>query len=249
MDEIMRRAVERSLITMKDNLGERLTIDDIARAAMFSKFHFTRMFQRATGVTPGRFLSAMRLAEAKRLLLTTEGTVSDIGHQVGYLSVGTFSSRFSMSVGVSPRTYRKLRGRIPPLPDSRAEGPGYSLVGNVSVPAGVEFGTVFVGLFPGRITEGIPARHAFLDRPGQYTLPAVPAGSWHLFAHAFGRHPGGEPGPWPFMGHSGPVTTRGGVTARIAEIRLRPRGAFDPPVLLALPDLRRVVEQPQPIAS
>jgi AraC family transcriptional regulator len=61
MDAVVLRAVERAVETMRDNLGERLTIDDLARSAMFSKFHFSRVFQRVTGVSPGRFLSAMRL--------------------------------------------------------------------------------------------------------------------------------------------------------------------------------------------
>src|ERR687887_1129758 len=101
---------------MQQNLGERLTIDDMARSAMFSKFHFSRVFQRVTGVSPGRFLSAMRLEEAKRLLLTPSLTVADISHRVGYNSVGTFSSRFRHSVGVSPTTYRQLGGNPAELP-------------------------------------------------------------------------------------------------------------------------------------
>src|SRR2546421_10686882 len=110
MDDIVRRAVERAIETMQQNLGERLTIDDMARSAMFSKFHFSRVFQRVTGVSPGRFLSAMRLEEAKRLLVSTSFTVSDISHRVGYNSVGTFSARFRTSVGVSPSMYRQLGG-------------------------------------------------------------------------------------------------------------------------------------------
>src|SRR5919198_4395024 len=110
MDEIVKRAVERAIETMQENLGERLTIDDMARSALFSKFHFSRVFQRVTGVSPGRFLSAMRLEEAKRLLVSTSYTVSDISHRVGYKSVGTFSTRFRSSVGVSPSTYRQLGG-------------------------------------------------------------------------------------------------------------------------------------------
>lgn len=110
MDEIATQAVERAIETMQNNLGERVTIDDMARSAMFSKFHFSRMFQRATGLSPGRFLTALRFEEAKRLLVSTSFTVSDISHQVGYNSVGTFSTRFRSSVGVSPTAYRQLVG-------------------------------------------------------------------------------------------------------------------------------------------
>src|SRR3954468_23765148 len=117
IDEGLERAVIRVIDTMRQNLSEQLTVDDMARAARFSKFHFTRVFQRVTGVSPGRFLSAMRLEEAKRLLLSTTLTVADISHRVGYNSVGTFSSRFRNSVGVSPTTYRQLGGTAPRLPE------------------------------------------------------------------------------------------------------------------------------------
>src|SRR5947208_1146226 len=155
MDEIVRRAVERAIDTMQKNLGERLTIDDMARSAMFSKFHFTRVFQRVTGVSPGRFLSAMRLEEAKRLLLSTQFTVADISHRVGYNSVGTFSSRFRNSVGVSPTTYRQLGGSPLQPPADRppmAETKGV-VRGAIIAPPSSHPSLIFIGLFPGRILE------------------------------------------------------------------------------------------------
>ena len=101
MQDTSEKAVLRAIETMHDRLGDPLTVDDMARAAMFSKFHFTRMFQRVTGVSPGRFLSALRLQRAKELLVSTPMNVADISVTVGYNSVGTFSSRFSRSVGMS----------------------------------------------------------------------------------------------------------------------------------------------------
>src|ERR1044072_6144551 len=107
MEDLIVKAVERVIRTMQDDLGEPITIDDMARTAMFSKFHFSRMFQRVTGISPGRFLSALRLQEAKRLLLTTSMTVADISHLVGYNSIGTFTPRFPGSVGGSPAQDRQ----------------------------------------------------------------------------------------------------------------------------------------------
>ncbi|RZQ61297.1 AraC family transcriptional regulator [Amycolatopsis suaedae] len=211
---------------MSEKFGEQLTIDDVARAAMFSKFHFTRMFQQATGVTPGRFLSALRLAEAKRLLLSTPNSVADISHQVGYNSVGTFSTRFSARVGISPTLFRQ-RGGV---------APANQLPGNTGSRAVVRGrltaqGPVFVGLFPGRIPEGRPVCHTVLDGPGPYVLPGVPDGSWHL--HAYPHDPGA---PTRQVAHEGPLTIRSGPVDRLLDIRLRPVRPFDPPVLLAPPE-------------
>jgi AraC family transcriptional regulator len=109
MDTASEAAVRRAINAMRENLSDPLNIDDMARVAMFSKFHFTRVFQRVTGISPGRFLSAVRLQEAKRLLISTKLNVADISLRVGYASVGTFSTRFTKSVGVPPTTYRPGR--------------------------------------------------------------------------------------------------------------------------------------------
>jgi AraC family transcriptional regulator len=236
MHETIVRAVERSIETMREHLDEKLTVDDLARSAMFSRFHFSRIFQRATGVSPRRFLSAMRLEEAKRLLLTTSIMVVDIGHQVGYDSVGTFSSRFRNSVGVSPVAYRQLRGVLPTIPsDDRpiTDDESTTVRGRVYGPG--QLGTVFVGLFPSRIPEGSPVRYAVLPEPGPYVLPKVPAGTWYLAAHAI---PTGVRDEVRYVGCHGPITTRSDTAARLADLRLRPTTILDPPVLLAMPDLR-----------
>ncbi|WP_436497416.1 AraC family transcriptional regulator [Actinokineospora sp. HUAS TT18] len=241
MDEMVVRAVERAIDTMRRGLADRLTIDDMARSAMFSKFHFSRVFQQVTGVSPGRFLSAMRLEEAKRLLLTTSLTVADISHQVGYNSVGTFSSRFRSTVGLSPISYRQLGGSTAELPaDVPAAGMNRTSTvrGHVTPPPSGEAGLVFIGLFPSRMLQGSPVRCAVLDRPGPYALNDVPEGTWHVLAHSV--PPGAEESldPIPFLGAHGPITIRPDITARIADVALHPMRSFDPPVLSALLDVR-----------
>jgi AraC-like DNA-binding protein len=235
MHETIVRAVERSIETMREHLDEKLTVDDLARSAMFSRFHFSRVFQRATGVSPRRFLSAMRLEEAKRLLLSTSIMVVDIGHQVGYDSVGTFSSRFRSSVGVSPIAYRQLRGVLPSIPSDDRPVPASetsTVRGRIHGPA---LGTIFVGLFPGRIPEGPPVSYAVLPEPGPFVLSNVPSGTWYLTAHAV---PDAVTGEVRHVGCHGPITTRSDTAARLADVQLRQVTIMDPPVLLALPDLR-----------
>jgi AraC-like DNA-binding protein len=239
MDETILRAVERAIHTMKNNLGDRLTIDDLARSAMFSKFHFSRVFQRVTGVSPGRFLSAMRVAEAKRLLLTTSITVADIGHQVGYNSVGTFSSRFRSSVGVPPITYRRLGGVVTHVPVDERPVPSARMVtvrGTVHASPADRLGAVFIGLFTGRVPEGAPVRYTALYGPGPYVLTNVPAGTWYLTAHSMGVSVHGE--QIRYIGfQTQPITTRFDTGARPVDLHLRPARPVDPPLLLALPDL------------
>ncbi|MBL0885607.1 helix-turn-helix transcriptional regulator [Myceligenerans sp. I2] len=99
---------------MHDRFADALTVDDMAEAALFSKYHFTRLFRDVTGVSPGRYLAAVRMAHAKHLLRTTDMKVVDITVGIGYSSVGTFSSRFRLHVGISPTQYRtQARGEQP----------------------------------------------------------------------------------------------------------------------------------------
>lgn len=232
MEETVRRAVERAITTMRANLGEPLTIEDLARSAMFSKFHFCRIFRQATGTSPARFLSALRLAEAKRLLRTTSMTVTRICHQVGYSSVGTFSTQFNLRVGTTPNSYRHFGSFSPETPNTTE--PGTVVRGNIIAPYGIPAGPIFVGLFPTRIPEGKPIRHAVLDAPGPYALSGVPEGDWQLLAHLI------EPADVPYIGWRGAIAVRPDLTARLADIPMRPMRWSDPPVLLALPRPRVV---------
>jgi AraC-like DNA-binding protein len=253
MDEVIENAVERVIRSMSDNLGEQITIDDMARTAMFSKFHFSRIFQRVTGVSPGRFLSALRIQEAKRLLRTTNMTVADISHVVGYNSIGTFSTRFRGSVGLSPTEYRQFDGYPSPLPTQPASLAGTTTVrGHIWSPPNWRPGLVAVGLFPDRIAQGCPVRRTARLGPGAFAIEHVPVGSWYVLAHSAGPADHQVVPPtdgdelWdefdaelidaerdPLISSFGPIEIRHDQPVRPIDLWLRPTSVFDPPVLLA----------------
>jgi AraC family transcriptional regulator len=248
VEDTIEQAVKRAISTMRENLGEQLTVDDMARAAMFSKFHFTRVFQRVTGVSPGRFLSALRLQRAKQLLVSTSLNVADISLRVGYNSVGTFSSRFSRSVGMSPTTYRRLAGYAHSIQtEGRHSDPVRSkarVYGQIWPSHDQPRGLIFVGLFPERIPEGRPVRCAILLGPGSYQFDEVPQGTWYLLAQSVSGDPV-PPAPDAdgdqriSVATDGPLTIRRDVSIR-ADVVLKPARALDPPVLLALMDARKL---------
>jgi len=246
-------AVVRAVEMMRANMGEAVTVDDMARAAMFSKFHFTRIFQRVTGISPGRFLSAMRLQEAKDLLLSTSMNVADISVHVGYNSVGTFSSRFTRSVGLPPTEYRRSRG-ISQLvltgepEEYNAECAEGVVSGYVSVPSSVQVDVTFLGLFSSWVPEGRPVRCAIQQGPGRFILDKVPDGLWYLLCQGVVKDdldddpeddPGGASPAGMCVGSFGPIRIHQGNVVH-ANVRLRPARVFDPPLLLALPDARTV---------
>jgi AraC-like DNA-binding protein len=105
----------RRLLRAKDladgRYSERLTVDDLARAACLSRAHFSREFRRAFGEPPHVYLYTRRLERAAALLRTTDRSVADICLSVGVQSIGSFTTSFTRTFGMSPTAYR---AKFPP---------------------------------------------------------------------------------------------------------------------------------------
>jgi AraC family transcriptional regulator len=246
-------AVERVITNMWDRYDEPLSLEEMAGMAVFSRFYFSRVFRSITGTSPGRFLTAIRLYKAKNLLLETSMSVTDISYQVGYNSPGTFSSRFTRSVGISPARYRYLSEAGIPAPESPvpAEHQVGAVQGSVTAPEPGAPTRVYVSLFDSTIPQGTPIACAILDGTGSYELPAVPEGQWFLHATAVAVH-NLDPRPWMrkpvFLAASRPVKVVAGRTAT-AHVELRPPRLTDLPILLALPELDSRTPTPPAAAS
>ena len=100
----------RHLLRAKDLADARyvepLDVDDLARAAGLSRAHFSREFRRAFGESPHAYLMTRRLERAAALLRTTDRSVADVCFSVGLQSVGSFTTSFRRTYGMSPTAYR-----------------------------------------------------------------------------------------------------------------------------------------------
>ena len=247
-----RQAVERVITTARERLCEPISLRDMSRVAYLSEFHFNRVFHQITGLPPNKFISAMRLDEAKRLLLNTNLSITDICFEVGYNSLSTFTRRFTQRVGLGPREFRYLAERITPasvesLCAHYAEQTGRaslspSIEGFVDFPKPGE-GPIFVGLFRAHIPQSRPVGGALLTSPGAFCIGPVPDGIYHLLAAALPRLsdtlgyllPDSANllvGAW-----NGPVIVRQGKASGPFTISLRPMTLTDPPLLVSLPFL------------
>jgi len=83
-----------------------LDVPTLARAALMSPGHFSRQFRAAYGETPYSYLMTRRIERAKALLRRGDLTVTEVCLAVGCTSLGSFSTRFTELVGVSPSAYR-----------------------------------------------------------------------------------------------------------------------------------------------
>jgi AraC-like DNA-binding protein len=85
---------------------EPLDLDELARVAGVSKYHFARSFEATYGETPIRYLTRRRIERAQDLLRAANLTITEICMMVGFSSLGSFSSRFTQLVGETPTAYR-----------------------------------------------------------------------------------------------------------------------------------------------
>ena len=91
---------------MHDSYGEPIDLADIARAAGLSPFHFQRSFHAVFGKTPHQYLTAVRMDRARELLGERGASVTETCIEVGFASVGSFSTLFRRRTGMSPRQYQ-----------------------------------------------------------------------------------------------------------------------------------------------
>src|SRR5690606_12412622 len=97
--------------------AEPLDVDFLARDVGFSAGHPSREFKAAFGESPYSYLVTRRIERAMALLRVGELSTTEVCFAVGYGSLGTFTTRFTELVGVSPGRYRRLRERpMPGLP-------------------------------------------------------------------------------------------------------------------------------------
>ena len=83
-----------------------ITIEDLSREVALSPFYLIRAFRRVYKQTPHQYLVEQRIAKAKELLRNTDLIVTDICIQVGFESLGSFSTLFRNATVLSPRAYR-----------------------------------------------------------------------------------------------------------------------------------------------
>jgi AraC-like DNA-binding protein len=97
------------------------SIVDLAREVRISPFHFIRQFEAVFGMTPHQFRIQARLDRARHLLAMGEHSVTDVCMEVGFSSLGSFSTLFARRLGETPSAYQhrirtsaQVPGTLPP---------------------------------------------------------------------------------------------------------------------------------------
>jgi len=237
------------IATMREQSHQAFKLDDLAEMAYLSRFHFNRVFSSVAGIPPVEFMTALRFERAKELLLTTDLSVTDVCFEVGFSSLGTFSTRFTQLVGVSPVEFR----RLPELIDRgrrvvclrRVAKPGtfsnaivHGEVRNLPDPGSA----VYLGLFPTRFARGRPVSGQLLMGTTSFVFPNLPNGSFSLLAAVMPPTEG-------LVDHlrldrrvqvgagEAPVVIRTGQEQIRCDVQIRAAQPTDAPILVSLPAL------------
>jgi AraC family transcriptional regulator len=171
---------------------EPLPLSRLASYAAYSPYHFTRIFKERMGLSPLYYVSSLRLQKAKELLLHTNLNVREIGLTIGQQSLGTFTSRFTERVGVTPSHFRNSTSQadthfqiLQKLNDWRIAQPHLNQHARIegTVRAAIPFeGVILIGLFAKPIPEGLPIYGTILSSLGDFCFAGVKPGTYYLMA-------------------------------------------------------------------
>lgn len=99
---------------IENNIDGKLRLNDLAEVAMFSKYHFHRIFKSVTGDNLNDFIKRLKMIKAHRLLQIDKSiTVKDLAYSLGYNSVANFSRDFREYYGITPTEIKSLKDHSP----------------------------------------------------------------------------------------------------------------------------------------
>ena len=92
---------------LKNNIGKKITLDDICERFNYSRSFICKIFKEQTGQTVITYFNRLKTEEAKRLLCETKMTVSEISEALGFSEAKYFGMLFRKQTGASPLSYRE----------------------------------------------------------------------------------------------------------------------------------------------
>jgi AraC-like DNA-binding protein len=96
-----------------DHIGQHISLDELAREAGVSRFHFARQFRLSTGESPMQFLRRVRIERSKSILQSRDTTIAEVAAKLGFSDQSHFTRTFGRLVGVSPGSFARCEDWSP----------------------------------------------------------------------------------------------------------------------------------------
>jgi AraC family transcriptional regulator len=106
--------VRRVTAFIENNLHRELRLEELAAVTHMSPYYFARLFKRATGVSPHRFVVRRRIDAATALLTESTSSISSIARAVGFRTASHFATTVRRFTGMTPSAYRARRAAAEP---------------------------------------------------------------------------------------------------------------------------------------
>ncbi|MDD6278284.1 MAG: helix-turn-helix domain-containing protein [Oscillospiraceae bacterium] len=101
-----------SIKYIEKNYMNEITLDRLSEISGYSKYYFSRMFSKYTGMSLSDFLNRRRIMAAELLLLDKKRAIIDIAMQTGFTNLSTFNRAFRKAKNCTPTQFRKLCSEI-----------------------------------------------------------------------------------------------------------------------------------------
>lgn len=253
MKNVQYPEIDEVITYIQNHIHDPLSLSALANHISYSPYHFSRIFKERMGVSPLYYVSSVRLQKAKHLLLHTNLSIRDISEEIGQQSLGTFTTRFSEKVGISPSAFRQSSSQA----SSNLEALHYlydqsqtivisqqaaKVEGEVFSEIPFE-GIIFIGLFPKPIPEGVPHYGTLItEQQGHYCIPNVEPGIYYVMATTISWGMRAVdillPGQTLRTRSRKPIKVEAG-SVITEHIYLYPPHMDDPPILISLPILMK----------
>lgn len=99
--------IQRAINHIRKNIGEKLSVEDLAELSCLSKDHFIKVFKKEMGTTPNQFITNAKMERAMVMLATESTQIKRIAFILGYDDHSYFNRLFKKEVGITPQQYRK----------------------------------------------------------------------------------------------------------------------------------------------
>jgi AraC-like DNA-binding protein len=104
------KGVESAAAYLMAHFAEAVSLEELAKLACLSVYHFSRLFKRKYGISPHQYLIRCRVEKAKELMLYSQASLTVVAEQVGYSTLFAFSKAFKQVEGMSPKHFQMKHG-------------------------------------------------------------------------------------------------------------------------------------------